>query len=245
MDTGKLIEVLAEAGGPVRRLPNPWRRTAAWLILAMAYVALVVFVMSPRNDLAVKFLQSRFAIEQAAALATGIAAAVAAFATVIPGYDRRILLLPVIPAVVWLGSLGEGCIEQWIRSGLSLQSDWFCLPGILLVGAIPAIAMAAMLRRGAPLAPHLTAALGGLAAAGIGNFGLRLFHAEDASLMVLVWQVGTVVVLTACAGSAGGALLDWRSLTADLRQRIGLARLAGSAARQEAKRVSATMPRSR
>src|SRR5215471_2432514 len=66
------------------------------------------------------------------------------------------------------------CVEDWIHfgpDGLSLQPDWFCFPAIVLVGAVPAIAMAVMLRRGAPLTPHITSALGGLAAAGLGNFG--------------------------------------------------------------------------
>jgi hypothetical protein len=112
-------------------------------------------------------------------------------------------------------------MQQWARSGLSLQPDWFCFPAILLVGAIPAIVMVAMLRRGAPLAPHLTATLGGLAAAGLANFGLRLFHTQDASLMVLVWQGGTVLVLTIVAGSIGRLFLDWRFLIRDLSRRIG------------------------
>jgi len=86
---------------------------------------------------------------------------------------------------------------------------------------VPAIAMALMLRRGAPLTPHVSAALGGLAAAGLGNFGLRLFHPQDASIMVLVWQMGTVFVLTALAGWAGHLLLDWHVLLETARRRIG------------------------
>jgi hypothetical protein len=215
MDTDKLIERLAEHAGPVRPLSRPWMRTAAWLLLAIPYVALVVLVVSPRADLLAKAAQWRYLAEQLAAFTTGIAAATAAFATTIPGYDRRIVLVPAVPLAIWLGSLGEGCVQDWIRvgpDGLSLQPDWFCFPAIVLVGAVPAIAIAIMLRRGAPLTPHLTAALGGLAAAGLGNFGLRLFHPQDASLMVLVWQVGTVVILTALAAWAGRYLLNWRSM---------------------------------
>ena len=77
--------------------------------------------------------------------------------------------------------------------------------------------MAVMLRRSAPLSPHITTALGGLAAAGLGNFGLRLFHSQDASLMVLVWQVGTVFIPTAMAAWAGQYLLSWRSIVGSNR----------------------------
>jgi hypothetical protein len=221
--TERLIQRLADGPEPVRPLPGPWVRTAAWLALAVPYVALVVYVVSPRDDLLVKLWDLRFLIEQFAALATGIAAAAAAFASTIPGYDRRSLFLPIVPLAVWLGSLGEGCIQAWLQlgpEGLALWPDWLCFPAIVLVGAIPAVAMAVMLRRGAPLTPHVTTALGGLAAAGLGNFGLRLFHAQDASLMVLVWQVGSVFVLTVMAAWAGRLLLNWQALLANARRKV-------------------------
>ena len=125
---------------------------------------------------------------------------------VLTGFDRRVLLLPALPFAIWFATLALGCIRSWLEfgpEGLALQPDWYCFPAILLVGMVPAIAMAVMLRRGAPLTPHVSTALGGLAAAGLGNFGLRLFHPQDASIMVLVWQMGTVFVLTALAGWAG------------------------------------------
>lgn len=213
MDTDQLIRRLAENSEQVEPLPHPWARTVAWFSLAIPYIALVVFVMSPRNDLIVKSLDPRFLIEQFASLATGIAAAVAAFTSIIPGHNRRVLLIPLVPLAIWLGSLGQGCVQDWMQygaDGLTLRPDWFCFPAIVLVGAVPAIVMAAMLRRGAPLTPHMTTALGGLAAAGLGNFGLRLFHSQDASVMVLVWQLGTVFVLVGLAGWSGRYLLHWR-----------------------------------
>src|SRR5262245_35880815 len=215
MNTDELIERLAQTAEPVSRLRPPLARTALWFALGLPYVALVVVVMSPRSDLFVKLSDPAYLIEQSAALATGITAGLAAFASIVPGLDRRILLLPLFPFAIWFGSLGLGCLQSWMQigpDGLSLRPDWFCFPAIVVVGMVPAIAMAVMLRRGAPLTPHLSTALGGLAAAGLGNFGLRLFHPEDASMMVLVWQMGTVFVLTALAGWAGRFLLDWRSM---------------------------------
>jgi hypothetical protein len=177
--------------------------------------------MSPRSDLPSKVSDVRFMIEQVAALATGITAALAAFATVVPGHNRKLLLLPVLPLAFWLGSLGQGCIQDWSRlgpQGLSLQPDWFCFPAIMFTGSVPAFVIAAMLRRGAPLSPHVTTALGGLAAAGLGNFGLRLFHPQDASGMVLVWQFGAVLIVSAVAGWARGYWLNWRGIVAAARR---------------------------
>jgi hypothetical protein len=61
-------------------------------------------------------------------------------------------------------------------------------------------------------------ALGGLAAAGLGNFGLRLFHPQDASVMVLLWQVGAVFIVAALAGWVGGYWLNWRRIAATARR---------------------------
>ena len=220
-DTEELIRRLAEDIEPIRPLPPPWISTGVWLVLAIPYVILVVLVMSPRGDLPTKIADLRFVIEQVAALATGITAAIAAFATVVPGHNRKLIVLPLLPLAMWLGSLGQGCVQDWIqlgRQGLSLRPDWFCLPAIILTGSVPAFVMAVMLRRGAPLSPHVTTALGGLAAAGLGNFGLRLFHPQDASVMVLFWQFGAVFVVSAVAAWAGGYLLNWRSIVATARR---------------------------
>lgn len=217
MQTNDLIERLANDARPVRRLPSPWARTVLWFAIAAPYVAAVVIAMSPRPDLMEKLSDLRFQVEQIAALATSVAAAVAAFAAIIPGYNRKILFLPLVPLAVWLASLGSGCIDAWLRRGVDgivFRPDWICFPAIALVGAMPAVVMVIMLRRGAPLLPHMTMALGALAAAALGNFGLRLFHPQDASLMVLVWQFGSVALMSVMAGSIGRKLLDWHLVTA-------------------------------
>src|SRR5215510_13403810 len=215
-DTDGLIRRLAERLEPVRPLPHPWLRTVMWLALSVPYLAIVVFLMAPRQDLASKVFQARYLIEQTSALAVGLIAAAAAFASTVPGYNRKFFMLPLLPLALWLGTLGHGCFQDWIRlgpDGLVVRPDWMCLPVIAFIGAIPAITMSVMLRRGAPLTPHLTSALGGLAAAGLGSFGLRLIESQDASVMVLVWQVGSVFVLSALAGGAGRHLLSWDSIT--------------------------------
>ncbi|MGH8218878.1 MAG: NrsF family protein [Steroidobacteraceae bacterium] len=216
IDTQHLIEQLAGEAAPVGRLPSPWVRTAFWLAVAAVNLVVFVLAMSPRRDLGAAFADPAFIVEQLAALATGITAGLAAFGSVVPGFDRRLLLLPLLPLAVWLASVGTGCVTSWIRlgpAGLTVTPDWACVPAIALIGLAPAVIIAFMLRRGAPLTPRTTAALGGLAAAGLGSFALRLCHAEDASVMVLIWQVGTVALLTAAAGAAGRWLLGSRILT--------------------------------
>lgn len=210
MDTDRVIAQLVQDARPVRRLSNPLLRTAAWLAVALAAVGLSVWLMGPRPDLTAKLYDARYVVEQAAALLTSVTTALAAFVIVIPGRSRYWVALPIAPLSLWLASVGWGCVSDWLRGATLFESDWSCLPAVALVGAIPAVAMVLMLRRGAPLLPHLAVALGALAAAALGDFGLRLFHPIDAGLMVLVWQIGSVAILTVILTQYAPTLLRWR-----------------------------------
>ena len=133
MDTDALIRSLTDQLEPVRPISGPWIRTLTWLALAIPSILFLVLVKSPRADLASKLSDPEFVLEQVAALATGAAAAAAAFASVIPGYRPKLAALPVVPLAVWLGSLGHGCVQDWLRlgpHGLALRSDWSCIIAI-------------------------------------------------------------------------------------------------------------------
>jgi len=213
--TENLIQKLAHNSVPIRPLARPWIRAAGWLVLSGIYLAIVLTLMKG-HGLPAKWDDLRFILEQVSALAVGFVAAVAAFATIVPGHDRSRLAILLIPLAGWLGTVGEGCIHSLIQLGpraLLLEHDLVCFPFIALSGAVPAIFMALMLRQGAPLTPRLTAGLGALAAAGLANFFLRLFHPEDVTLMLLLWHVGGVFVLSALAASGGRYMLNWPSAT--------------------------------
>lgn len=212
MDTDRLIERLAADAAPVRRLRPPGRRLALWLALSVPYVAVVAYIHGLVVDLPALGDNPRFAIEEAAALATALTAGYAAFSTLVPGRSRAVVWLPLIPLSVWLVSIGKGCIDDWIRLGtvgLTVKIDWMCIPPMAWVGIVPVIAMVVMLRRGAPLMPRTTVALGGLAIGALANAGLQLFHLGDISIMVLVWHFGTTVLLTALAGWVGPEIFRW------------------------------------
>jgi hypothetical protein len=215
--TDDLIGMIVAEVRPVRRLRSPAHRVALWLAVTLPCVAVVVLIMTPRPDLAQKLADPRFQTEQLAAFATALAAAFAAFSAVIPGRSRWILLRPVVPLAAWLASLGQDCARILLIAGpegLRLGWDWVCIPAIAMVGTVPAFAIVVMLRRGAPVLPCTAVALGALAAAALGNFGLRLFHTQDASLVVLVWQFGTVALLSVLAGLAGRHILTWPHMKA-------------------------------
>ena len=219
-DTETLIAELAGETTSVRPLAQPWKRAGRWLGIAVPSALALIIIMSAHDDWTTRLLLPRVLSEEAFALATGILASIAAFASVVPGYDRRVLLLPLAPLVLWLGAMGQGSVREWLQltsRGFSLQSEWVCLPGTLMAGAVPAITMAGMLRRGAPLTPRLSALLGGLASAGLGNLGVCVTHHAYANVLVLLWHVGIVTALTGLAATAGTHLLNWKSAIGRVR----------------------------
>ncbi len=210
--TDALIARLSRQARPPRPLAHPVRRALGWAVIALGFAVAMVWAIGPRADLVERLGDARFLFEQGAALATGLAAAAAALALTIPGASPLWRLAPVVPGALWLGTLSLGCLRDWWAmgaDGLRLTPDPACFFYIALIGSLPGLVLYLMLRRGVPLAPRLTLALAALAAAGLGNFGLRFFHAQDAALMVLVWQVGSVALIAALAGLAGRGLLRW------------------------------------
>jgi hypothetical protein len=210
VETNQLIARLAADCATVERLQAPWRRTALWLMWVGPCVAIVAVRVAGRDVMA--SIDMRMVVEQAAVLLTGLTAAFAAFSMVVPGRDWRISLLPLVPVAIWLGSLGEGCMHDWSRMGadaLQLRSDWDCVPPAIALSIPCAAVMLVMLRRGAPVFPSLTLALGALASAAMVNFALRLIHAGDVAVMVLAWHFGGTALVATLAGRFGDQVLNW------------------------------------
>jgi hypothetical protein len=210
VDTERLIQSLARGVEPVRPLRRPAVRVAAWVAGAAVYLGALIVVMSPRDDLGTSVQDTQFLMQQGAALMMGLTAAAAALASVVPGKRLRLLLLlPVASLAVWLGLIGARALQDAQTLGLAgalLQVNWRCVTAILVGAAVPAVAMAHMLRRGAPLTPRLTAGLGGLAAAGLGNVAVCLSHPHGFDL---IWHAGTVLLLAVLAAWVGARILRW------------------------------------
>src|SRR5215470_278527 len=112
METNEFIRQLAAGAAPVQRLPAPWIRMVLWLAVALPVMAVAMLFFSMQVDLARAVRDPQFLVEEGATLATALAAGIAAFCSIIPGYSRKVLLLPLIPLAIWLTSLGEGCVRD-------------------------------------------------------------------------------------------------------------------------------------
>jgi hypothetical protein len=225
LNTNTLIESLALRAEPVSRLLAPWRRTALWLALSLLYVGVVAALHLAATPLPGPIGFS-LVLEQAAILATAVTAAIAAFSSVVPGRDRRLALIPLIPLAIWLATLGQGCLSDWQAAGaagLALRPDPDCVPVAVALGILPTVVMLTLLRRGAPLVPAVSMMLGALAVAAIANLGLRLSHVGDLSIQILVWHLLGAVVLSIAASRLGRYLLNWRALMARASDRYAVA----------------------
>ncbi len=214
METTELIEILARDAAPVRPQAAPWLRAAIWFAVSGAYIAVLIAAMSPIGTRLASIHLSRFWLEQAAALGTGLAAAAAALLSVIPGRSRGWGIIPAIPLAMWLAVLVSGCLRDWMErgsAGLVAHADWPCMIAMLMGGVVPIAAMMLMVRRGAPLAPIATAAFAGLAGAALSSVVACMSRpAPHATTMtVVVWHLGTMLAMVAFAAGIGPRLLAW------------------------------------
>lgn len=211
MNTDHLIERLADRLPPAPPLRRPGIRAIVWLGGAALYLGLLTLSMTSGADLAANGSGIRFVIPQLAAIATGTLAAAAAFASVIPGYSRRVLVWPVVAGMIWVGSLAIGARPEWGQPAaiLAASREWTCVALIVLGGAPLAAGLSVMLRRGAPLAPATTAALGALAVGALANVGACVSHPHASSAVTLVWHGITIAALIGLAAASGRVMFTW------------------------------------
>lgn len=210
--TSDLIDVLVADATPVRRLRPPAARAACWLLFAAAVMLFVGIAHGTRADLAVKLHQPLFATGVAAAVATGILAATAAFVASVPGRSRRWLLLPAPATLVWVATIGYGCLTNWVTigpEGMSPGETARCFATLVLVGTPLSLVMLIMLRHVARLAPGPVMMVGSLAVAAMTAVALSILHPLDATAMILLWNLGVAGVYLLLSGWYGQRLLGW------------------------------------
>lgn len=208
--TPDLIDALVECATPVRRLRPPLVRGALWLALAALILALLAIVHGVRADLAERLHQPVFVVSITAALATGVLAAVAAFMVSLPDRSQWWLAVPAPALAVWVGTIGYGCLTDWVVIGLDgvrFGETLRCFATLVLTSVPLAIALAVMLRYAALLRPGAVTLAGALAVAAITSSALSLFHDLDATMMILIWNLGTAALITGLGGLFGRRVL--------------------------------------
>ncbi len=218
--TPDLIESLAATMKPVRRLRPPVTRAVCWLLLAALVVALLAVSQGIRPDLAQRLHDPAFAGGMAGAALTGVLAAIAAFLVSLPDRSRLWLILPAPAVAIWLSNIGYQCLTQWISmgpDGVSLGEATRCLATLVLTSLPLSLAMLVMLRYAAPLRPTSVTFMGSLSVAAITATALSLFHAGDATLMIIMFNVGTAAMFVGLGSLFGRRMFEWMGPRSDIR----------------------------
>ena len=217
--TPDLIEALAANLVPVRRLRPPVTRAACWMLLVALLLALLAVSQGIRPDLTQRSRELTFILGMSGALLTGVLAAVAAFMLSLPDRSRFCLLLPAPALVLWLSTIGYQCLTNWVSlepNGIHLGETAQCFATLVLTSLPLSLAMLVMLRYAAPLRPIAVTLTGSLAVAAITATALSLFHELDATVMILMWNLGTAALFVGLGGALGGKVFSWaapRSMT--------------------------------
>jgi hypothetical protein len=205
--TPELIESLSQELQPVSRVGSPLMRACAWLVAIVTLVALAGWVTGAWPLLITRLEVTRFALEMAATLATGIAGVAAAFMLSLPDRSRAWIFLPLPALALWLASSGYGCYQSWLVTGpdgLHLGRSADCFRFILLC-SIPLTAALwfALRRMAASLDPLRVTAAGGLGVAALSAVALQFWHPFDVTVADLAAHAAAVAIVCAVVIAAG------------------------------------------
>lgn len=203
--TPELINALAANAAPVRRV-QPLARAWLWAVIAALVLVLLGISQGVRPDLLDRLQQPSFGIGIAASFLTAILAAVAASHLSLPDRSRLWSLLPLPALALWLSAIGYGCVVSWVGlapGDVKLAEVARCFATLLLTSVPLSVALLFLLRHGALVRPKAVASYGSLAVAGITATALMLFHDLDATVMVLIWNLGSAALIVGLAGVFG------------------------------------------
>jgi len=210
--TPDLIDALVETATPVRRLRPPIIRTGLWLAFAAIMLGLIAIAHGLRPDFFDRVRQPLFVLSMLGALATSILAAVASFRLSLPDSSRLWIVLPLPALALWVATIGYGCLTDWVSmdpDGVHMGEAVRCFATLLMTSVPLSIAMLVMLRYAALLRPLEVSVMGGLAVAAVTAFALSLFHDLDATVMILIWNLGSAVLIAALGSLFGRSMLTW------------------------------------
>src|SRR6516225_1349847 len=210
--TPDLIDALVETATPVRRLRVPIVRAGHWLAFAAIVLGLIAIAHGVRPDFSDRVRQPLFVLGMLGALATSILAAVASFRLSLPDSSRLWAVLPLPALALWGATIGYGCLTDWVSldsDGVHMGEAIRCFATLLMTSIPLSIAMLVMLRYAALLRPLEVSIVGGLAVAAVTAFALSLFHGLDATVMILVWNLGTAALIATLGSLFGRSMLTW------------------------------------
>jgi Negative regulator of sigma F len=109
-------------------------------------------------------------------------------------------------------TVGYGCLTDWVSvgaDGVHMGEAVRCFATLVLTSAPLTLAMVVMLRHAALLRAAPVALCGSLAVAAITSSALSLLHDLDATIMVLIWNLGTAALILGFGAAFGRKVFAW------------------------------------
>ena len=205
--TEDLIAQLTESLVPVKRLAPPGHRAGFLSIAATMVIGLVCWQQGLRTDIAIKLADASFVIAVLAAWLTGAAATLAALEVSLPGGRTAWAWLPLPSAILWIWGVGWGCLAHWV-SILDAQpvedSAIHCLTTLVAASIPLTLALWLAVSKAKPLARSNTSWLSAIAVAAFADVAHLLCHVVEATVFVLMMNLGTAACIVAVVGLLGG-----------------------------------------
>lgn len=212
ISTPDLIASLSADPKPVRRLRPPLLRACGWLCLAAFVLVLLGVSHGLRPDFSTKLADHAYVVGVVSSVLTGVLATVAAFMLSLPDRSRLYSLLPVPTMLVWMTTITVGCLTNWVSIGQSqmeMGEAVSCFATLVLTSLPLSLALVLMLRFAARLRPIAAIWMGGLAVGALTASALSLFHPIDATIMVLMWNLGSAALIVGLGRVFGRRMLYW------------------------------------
>ena len=180
-------------------------------MLVLSLLGISTWLRGVRPDLSEAFAQPEVALEWAAALLTGVSAAISAFYISVPGRAGWWLFLPLLATGAWLLSLAYGIAFDWIHTGwdaFRVPESWECVRLISATTIFLSPILLMLLRHAAYVRPTETVLLTVLSIAALASADQDFAHTLHRAASVLVWHGGTIVVLLCAYSLVGPQLLN-------------------------------------
>ncbi len=203
IDTPDLITRLGHDLAPVRRLRKPLVRALIWLGFAGVLMGCLALAEGLRPDLAIRVRVPAFSLALVGMAVTAILATIAAFMLSLPDRSRLWFLAPLPGLALWLGNIGWQCASGLLApvvGDMGGDDVARCVATLILASLPLSLSLMLLLRHALRLAPMPVALSAALAIAAFATMALTLCHHIDASLLILGWNLGTILFLTGAAG---------------------------------------------
>lgn len=207
--TEELIGNLASSLKPVRVLPHPLKRVLLWIGLAAAYMAVVIYTLGLRPDMAPMLHNPFYLFELSVAAAMSVTAAFAAIWLCVP--DMREQEWVIAPPLVLLGvfTLWTG-LRGLFESFEMPHHIWsHCSADSILFGVVPAAAILFLSLKGKTTHARLLPLMNALAVGGTGYVALRITCGSEDIAHILIHHTAPYIVFAVLAIIAGRRIYRW------------------------------------